>query len=62
MTNKNNGNVIQNSFNTMSLLELEDDSEFIEWCFLEGSERISVRRAFHLAVGQRWNGRYGFPH
>lgn len=41
MTNKNNGNVIQNSFNTMSLLELEDDSEFIEWCFLEGSERIS---------------------
>ena len=41
MTNKNNGNIIQNSFNTMSLLELEDDSEFIEWCFLEGSERIS---------------------
>ncbi len=41
MTNKNNGYVIQNSFNTMSLLELEDDSEFLEWCFLEGSERIS---------------------
>jgi len=41
MNNKSNFDIIQDSFSSFSLLEAEDDSDFLEWCSMEGSERIS---------------------
>ncbi len=41
MTNKDNWNNVQDSFSSPSLLETEDGSEFLEWCSMEGSERIN---------------------
>lgn len=41
MTNKNNWYGIHDPFNNLSLLEYEEDSEFLEWYSMEGSERIS---------------------
>jgi hypothetical protein len=41
MTNKKNWNSILEAFIPFSLLEIEDDSEFLEWCSIEGSERLN---------------------
>ncbi len=40
MTNNNNWNRTLDAFSTFSLLEIEGDSEFLEWCLIEGSERL----------------------
>lgn len=40
MTSENNWYSIQDLFNTLSLLETEDDLEFLEWYLVEGSNRI----------------------